>query len=175
MFQYYKIGKQMKGLSSSKLEAVVSGQYRNNGLGIYWGTGAIAYFLMVIFSYNFYLGIILPLLVILGVSFYVNSQYCGLGITEDGFLYGEFKRFSYKVRDIYDIPKDNIRYFSLKKRLGGVSLYISFISEKGKLVRKKILLSAIMFTLNHEEYHTNYKKLVDKLTVIQKELDKGDF
>jgi len=175
MFQYYKIGKQMRSYSSSKLEVVVSGQYRNGGSGVYFGTGVVAYLLMILFSYNIYLSIFLPLLVIFGMSFYINSQYCGFGITKDGFLYGEFKRITCKVRDMYDIPRDKIRYFNLKKRLLGVTLYISFISDKGKLKRKKIILSAFLFTLNREEYQANYKELVRRLTVIQKELDKGDF
>ena len=173
MLAYIKLKKLFKRLDS-KIKVIVMSSVKVNLLYLIVGY-LVAFDICNYIGYriNAILGAILmfflPIVVVLGIL----TNKAGIGIKDDNLMIIHLKRFKMEDKYIYNIPFDKIKYITVSKFLLGVTLKISFISEEGRLEKKKYGFST--FVLGSAEQKDNAKKLYDKLVEVQRVIDKGDF
>lgn len=122
---------------------------------------------------NVVLGSVLIFLFALGTPIVLYTKLACIGTTEKDIFIVHLKTFKMEEKQIYRIPIDKIRSITVSKFLFNTSLKISFISEEGKLEKKKYKF--MNFVIGKPEMKENVVKVYERLVEIQKVIDKGDF
>jgi len=114
-------------------------------------------------------------LLVLFIIFIFRSRYASLGVTKDKIIIVKYSRIRKDIKQIYEVPIDEIKYFDYKKFLYINTFRASFFNKEGTFVRYRFRFASYFLGKGSKEYKDNYKGLVKELISIQKVLDKGDF
>ncbi len=173
MFKGYKYFlAETQNSTKDKVKYTVIGQYVGNEL-LYCFIAFIVYYLLVVISVKLFP--IAVVLLVLFILFIFRSRHASLGITKDKLIIVKFSRIRKEIKQIYEVPIDEIKYFDYKKISFVNTFKASFFSKEGTFVRYRFRFASYYLSKDSKLYKDNYMGLVKELKGIQKVLDKGDF
>jgi len=117
----------------------------------------------------------LMLLVIYAGIFYIFSKRSGFGISYKSIIYCKFSNLLFRDLGHEEYKLEDIKYLDVRKGLLSYSFKMSCVSPEGKLRRISFSCPKFLADKSNKRYQENLKNLYERLTDLQKVLDKGDF
>ena len=174
MFNYESLVNKMRKISNSKSDEVV---YCNNNTGNLKMAGiviAITYLASLLLK-NRAMFIFIFICLIIFIYVYVAVKKGSILLDDDKVWIVLFKPFGIAEKNVYELDQKRIRFFDVKNGLLFRRVKVSFISDDGRLVKLNLQFAKVMYSPGSGNYKEISNKVYNKLTQIQKVIDKGDF
>lgn len=171
IFGYESLLMKFRENSEEKVKSAVIGMWFGDTLIVVALAIVITFFLSLIS--NPILFLVMYFLLLFSIVFYISTRRASLALTKNNFVYIKFTHLFYKVKEVYEIPFENIKDVKLNKLFGVTSVVISFISNDKKFKRIRFKFSSLVLGMSAQK--NNSKKIYEKLREIEKVMDRGDF
>lgn len=176
MFSYEMFCNKMQRFSEEKIKNTVYAYWYGNTIKIF--LIMIVFFdilRLLIIRVNVPLYYILTTCIVLIVFGYISTRKAGLSLSENRLIYVKFGHIGYREKEVFEIPFLKIKDLTVMKFLNIRFVKISFISNQGKLERKRFYFSSVLVGKNYKQYKESSQQIFEKLVEMQKVLDRGDF
>ena len=173
-FEYYK--NRIIKLSEGTVDYVALGVLANNTFYVVMLTllcsDIIRAFVSVRYGMN--VGFFVMGFILMFVAFIYNSFRMGIGAAEN-FVLVYFVPFTTKVRKVYKVDFNKVKYLDCKKKINYLKVKMSFTGEDGKMVNTTFKFILKKRGHKYVEMNKHAEKVEEFLLGLQKVLDKGDF
>lgn len=174
IFSFESLKNKVKKESKDSIrEVVLAKRYGNNCLLIFIYL-LINYYLIFIPVKSMYVYFLEFIVVLIIFCIIFNSRRVGIGLGKNSLVCVKFG-LSYKVKKVYNVSLDEIKYLDVKKFLSITLVNLSYIDDEGKFIKLRFFYNSIVIGLSVIEQKKNGLLITKKLREIQKVLDKGDF
>ena len=174
LFSFESLKNKIKNQSKDVINYVIYARsYGSNCLLIFFYMLINYYLLFFPFiSITIYYIVFFLVLIIFCVIF--DSKKVGVGLSKNSLVYVKFG-LTYRIKKVYEVPLDEIKYLDVKKLFGITLVNMSYIDSDGKFTKIRFFYNTIVIGLSVTEQKKNSLLITKKLKEIQKVLDKGDF
>ena len=126
-------------------------------------------------TYSNYVGFIVMVFIIAFGVFYITSRIGGLGMSYKNLVYVRYSNLLYREKKVEEILNDKIQYLDVKNHLLSTSVDLKYIDSTGKANEINFSIPKFIIDKNRKRFKNNRKNICERLTNLQKVLDKGDF
>lgn len=176
MFSYEMFCNKMQRFSEEKVK---------NTVYAYWYGNTIKIFLVMIVLFdilrlligrvNGTLYYVLTICIVFIVFGYISSRKAGVSLSDNRLIYVKFGHIGYREKEVFEIPFEKMKALTVMKFFNVRLVKMSFISNQGRLEKKRFYFSSVLLGRNYREYKENSQRIFEKLVEMQKILDRGDF
>lgn len=114
-------------------------------------------------------------IIIFVLCIFTVARKAGIALSESRITLVKFGRIGYREKEVYEVNFSNIKALTVYKIFNIRIVKISFIDNTGRFKKIKLEFSSFMVGPGSREFKKNSQNTFNRLVLLQKVIDKGDF